>query len=50
MTSSDLAKSVEDLHDACFPVVEKFVSINGEGLAAGQLAAFIRVAGCNLSC
>ncbi len=50
MTSSDLAKSVEDLHDACFPVVEKFVSINGEGLAAGQLAAFIRFAGCNLSC
>ena len=32
------------------PVVEKFVSVNGEGLAAGQLAAFIRFAGCNLWC
>lgn len=33
-----------------FPVVERFVSINGEGLAAGRLAAFIRFAGCNLHC
>ena len=33
-----------------FPVVEKFVSVNGEGLAAGRLAAFIRFAGCNLWC
>lgn len=32
------------------PVVEKFVSVNGEGLAAGQLAAFVRFAGCNLWC
>lgn len=32
------------------PVVEKFISVNGEGLAAGQLAAFIRFAGCNLWC
>ncbi|GMQ55737.1 putative 7-carboxy-7-deazaguanine synthase QueE [Vallitalea sediminicola] len=31
-------------------VVEKFVSINGEGRLAGQLAVFIRFAGCNLSC
>lgn len=32
------------------PVVEKFVSINGEGTRSGELAAFIRLRGCNLSC
>ena len=32
------------------PVVERFVSINGEGPRAGQLAAFIRLRGCNLRC
>lgn len=35
---------------ATLPVVERFVSINGEGLRAGRLAAFIRMAGCNLTC
>lgn len=33
-----------------FPVAERFASINGEGLAAGRPAAFIRFAGCNLDC
>ncbi len=33
-----------------FDVVEKFVSINGEGTRAGQLAVFIRFKGCNLNC
>lgn len=33
-----------------FHVVEKFVSINGEGKKAGQLAVFIRLQGCNLNC
>jgi 7-carboxy-7-deazaguanine synthase len=33
-----------------FKVAEKFVSINGEGLRSGQLAVFIRLAGCNLNC
>ena len=33
-----------------FRVVEHFVSINGEGKKAGQLALFIRFAGCNLAC
>ena len=33
-----------------FRVVEKFISINGEGTKAGQLAVFIRFAGCNLNC
>ena len=29
---------------------ERFVSINGEGAHAGELAAFIRFKGCNLGC
>ena len=33
-----------------YQVVEQFVSINGEGVCAGELAAFIRFKGCNLSC
>ena len=33
-----------------YKVVEKFVSINGEGNRSGQLATFIRFAGCNLDC
>ncbi|AOR23699.1 putative 7-carboxy-7-deazaguanine synthase QueE [Clostridium taeniosporum] len=33
-----------------FKVVEKFISINGEGPLCGQLAVFIRFAGCNLDC
>ena len=31
-------------------VVEKFVSINGEGTHAGELAVFLRFRGCNLNC
>lgn len=33
-----------------FPIAERFISINGEGLESGRLAAFIRFAGCNLNC
>lgn len=33
-----------------YKVVERFVSINGEAQAAGELACFIRFAGCNLNC
>ncbi|MFZ5967034.1 MAG: putative 7-carboxy-7-deazaguanine synthase QueE [Bacillota bacterium] len=33
-----------------YKVVEKFVSINGEGPSSGKLAVFIRFAGCNLDC
>ena len=36
--------------DRKYKVAEKFVSINGEGVKAGQLAVFIRFKGCNLSC
>ena len=35
---------------SCFKVVEKFVSINGEGPRAGELAVFLRFCGCNLDC
>lgn len=37
-------------NDLPFPVIERFVSINGEGAHAGRLAAFIRFSGCNLRC
>ena len=33
-----------------FPVVETFVSINGESIRAGEAAVFIRFRGCNLNC
>ncbi len=33
-----------------YPVIEKFLSIDGEGPTAGCLAAFIRFQGCNLRC
>ena len=33
-----------------FKVIEKFVSIDGEGPSAGELAAFIRFEGCDLRC
>lgn len=33
-----------------FNIVEKFLSIDGEGPTSGQLATFIRFQGCNLRC
>ena len=33
-----------------YRVVERFISINGEAARAGELAVFIRFAGCNLDC
>lgn len=33
-----------------YRIAEKFISINGEGRHAGQLAVFIRFCGCNLRC
>lgn len=33
-----------------YPIVEKFVSVNGEGQRAGELAVFIRMNTCNLAC
>jgi organic radical activating enzyme len=34
----------------CFPVVELFESVQGEGANVGLPAAFLRLGGCNLSC
>lgn len=42
--------SLEASADCLLPVAERFVSVNGEGRAAGKLAAFIRFTGCNLAC
>lgn len=33
-----------------YPLVEKFISINGEGPKSGTLSAFLRMRGCNLNC
>ena len=33
-----------------FNIVEKFLSIDGEGPSIGELATFIRFQGCNLRC
>ncbi|MBR1442016.1 MAG: radical SAM protein, partial [Firmicutes bacterium] len=33
-----------------YKIAEKFISINGEGQKAGELAVFIRFNGCNLAC
>lgn len=33
-----------------YNVIEKFISIDGEGPTAGEIAAFIRFVGCNLNC
>lgn len=35
---------------AQYELVEKFISINGEGTKAGMLALFLRFKGCNLNC
>jgi 7-carboxy-7-deazaguanine synthase len=33
-----------------YNIIEKFLSIDGEGPTAGEIAAFIRFGGCNLAC
>lgn len=33
-----------------YNVIEKFLSIDGEGPTAGEIATFIRFGGCNLNC
>jgi 7-carboxy-7-deazaguanine synthase len=49
-TTAPLILSREDRKMEAYHVVERFVSINGEARRAGELACFIRFAGCNLSC
>ncbi|WP_018247613.1 radical SAM protein [Orenia marismortui] len=36
--------------DIKIPVVEIFKSVSGEGISAGEVVVFVRVAGCNLRC
>ncbi len=38
------------MNEIKYPITETFVSINGEGRLAGELAFFIRFRKCNLSC
>ena len=42
--------TVGEVGQMFYNIAEKFVSINGEGRRAGQLAVFIRFCGCNLDC
>lgn len=39
-----------NMNEIKFPVVEIFDSIDGEGITAGCLATFVRLAGCNIRC
>lgn len=39
-----------DIGEVVVPVIEHFVSLNGEGLESGKPVMFIRLAGCNLRC
>ena len=38
------------MNEILYPIAEKFISINGEGRKAGELALFIRFRKCNLNC
>lgn len=42
--------SIQWTVDSDMKVIEKFISIDGEGPTAGALSVFIRFAGCNLRC
>jgi len=39
-----------DEYDICYPVIEIFTSLQGEGFHMGKGTTFIRLAGCNLRC
>lgn len=38
------------MEEKMFNIVEKFLSIDGEGPSSGEIATFIRFMGCNLRC
>jgi 7-carboxy-7-deazaguanine synthase len=40
----------EQFENTPIPIVEIFQSISGEGISAGNMVVFVRVAGCNLRC
>lgn len=50
MKQEETVQAIGKINMGRFRVVEKFVSINGEARCAGELACFIRFAGCNLNC
>ncbi len=41
---------IQEFEDQRIPLVELFQSISGEGISAGNVVTFIRVAGCDLRC
>ncbi len=41
---------LEEFKNNKLEIVEIFKSISGEGISAGEIVAFVRVAGCNLRC
>lgn len=47
---NNLIENSSEEYMSNYKVVEKFVSVNGEGINSGQLAVFIRFKGCNLNC
>ncbi|GAB6098819.1 putative 7-carboxy-7-deazaguanine synthase QueE [Halanaerocella petrolearia] len=42
--------NIEEFQAVQLPVVEVFNSISGEGISAGEIVNFVRLAGCNLRC
>lgn len=45
-----IGEPVPDRYEGMLPVIETFLSIEGEGVRTGQPVVFVRFAGCNLSC
>lgn len=42
--------TIKEFEKQRIPIVELFQSISGEGISAGNLVSFVRVAGCDLRC
>lgn len=42
--------TISEYEQLQIPIVEIFQSISGEGISAGNIVTFVRVAGCNLRC